>query len=239
MDFGDFAEKFGRLGIDRDKLPEMIPEKLMFDRESIPEDLAASLTRVLSKLDKLNMDMPFLHITPTMTIDQLGVGSPTGFDQSIVDRGLDRNTSGSVFVDRDPNRNWKEAMPGYFADRPEVLIEDIRKAVQNFIHHGVRTNKASLGFRSRRGSREADYAAQGRGVPVLMVADQTGISRRRGVDGIEHYITDERMPRDRIMGKLEIADLNMEDRDDVAKLVEEFSKLVEDYADRKLGIVAS
>jgi len=147
-------------------------------------------------------------------------------------RGFDRNTSGIVFVDRNPDRNWEEAPPEHFISRPELLLEDLRRAIQSFVHHGVRTNKGILGFNGKRGSREADYLAHGQGVPLVMVGDQTGISRRRGVDGIEHYITNEGIPPDRIMGSLEIAALDMESKEDVVTLAKELAELINGYLDR-------
>ena len=233
MAFGDFAEKLGRLGIDRDGLPEKIPEKLMFEKEDIPEDLSAALSRALLGLTEQRMDMPFLHITPAVTLDERGVRKSTNFEQSIRGRGFDRNTSGIVFVDRDPDKNWKEATPEHFISRPELLLEALREAIQSFLHHGIRTNKRILGFNGKRGSREADYLAHGQGVPLVMVGDQTGIGRRRGVDGIEHYITNERISSDRIMGSLEVAGLDMESKQDVVALAKKLAELINDYLEKK------
>jgi hypothetical protein len=227
-----FERAFLKIEIDRNDLPTHIPDRPIISKEKIPQELSFKLNNVLSKMSDCGMDMPFLHITTSDILDPDGNIRSTGFANNINKNGLKKNTNGTCFVSRDQDKKWSESNPKYFLDHPEILIENLRLIVKNYFHHGVRTNKKVLGF-TNKGGKRADYEYAGKGLAYMFVTDATGITRRHGKDGIEHYQILQKIDRNRIMGGFKLGGIDIKNEQQLLNLFRQFLLILENYLLKK------
>jgi hypothetical protein len=153
------------------------------------ESLKNKITSTMQALAERHNPMPLMHVTTKAVRFEDGNEESTGYIENIQSNGFRaRDTNVSAFID--PSNSTHFRSPSYFADNPHKLLRQLDQILEKYGHHGVRTNKQSLG----------EKRDQGVGVPVMMLIDSREVQLIKGSDNEDHFILHNRVPPDRIMG---------------------------------------
>lgn len=156
----------------------------------------------------------FLYFTSSAIRFPDGSQQSTGYLENIQANGFRaKDTNVAVLTTRDGKSQI--ANPGYFKEHPDDLLEDFVVILKRYRHHSTRTNKQSLG----------EHRETGVGVPALIVIDGK-IPMKRGTDYEDHYIFDQAVPADKILGTLDIDDVNPNDLNSVCGLVDQYLSII-------------
>lgn len=234
LGFGHFRRALDASGIGGASLEPKREIPRLIERTEISPELLDKVTAIAEKLANRGYAMPWLHITIEALQQKDGTTTPVSFIENIYENGFNIRTNGATFVRRDGDVNPRIAEPSFFVDHPEELIEDVFHIVKKYMHHGVRSNKKQLGYHYKQGYRSSTLSSQGIGIPRLMIADASGIRLERGIDGDEHYVTQNRILPEKIIGDLPLQDVRAEDKSTVLNMVDTMLDQIDSYLERSL-----
>ncbi len=224
------ADALTRAGIKRNALPEFQPPRALIEAKEIPDTLKKKINDVLGECLAQKIPMPFIHITLEKVLKDDSQVIPTGFVESILTEGTRLNTNGATFVKRSLEENATLADPAYFIDHPESFVEDLALMVQRYTHHGIRTNKKSLGMGyGYKTNKQTD-----KGSPTMIIVDRDAIPLKRGKDGDDHYVLLERSTPSKIIGTLKLDSFESMDKHTALELADNFLSLLGNYLQQKV-----
>jgi hypothetical protein len=183
-------------------------------------ELERDITTAMAKLKLAGLELPVLHVTSRATRFPDGTEHSTGYLENIQANGFRaRDTNVAALVQRGPTTHVAD--PEYFAENPHKLLRAVGDSLGRYAHHGVRTNKQSLG-----GQRDA-----GRGVSTLLVIDAADVPLIPGTDYDDHFMLGGEVSAGHIMGSIDLEGKKAGNPEDVAAVVQDMVGMAAQYAD--------
>jgi len=162
-------------------------------------------------------NIPAVHITS----ESFKMGDQiisSGFIENITENGFrPKDTNIGVFMKRDGFR--EPATPSEFVNEPEKFLRELDLSINNYSHHGIRTNKNILG------QEYENYV----GIPVMLLIDVANTMLIPGSDYDNHYKLGESVSSERIIGKIDLS------RENLPRIALEFTEKVGDYYKKVLN----
>lgn len=181
--------------------------------ENNPE-LKEGILRQMENLKMQNLPMPIAHIT-SRAIKKGEEMVSTGFVENIEKNGFrKRDTNIGAFVER--GKKTSIAKPDYFIEKPEEFIKSLRLFLQRYLHHGLRTNKQTLG----------EYRDSESAVPVIIFIEGD-VKLEHGSDYDDHHILKEGVTPEQILGTVDLnEDISSKSKDDIAYVAKSLLELL-------------
>jgi hypothetical protein len=171
--------------------------------QEVPE-LGERITQTLRSLSEHRIPMPITHVTSRTVRYEDGTEVSTGYIENIQANGFrPRDTNVGAFIER--GNSVRIGSPEYFAANPHKFLRSIAEIISHYKHHGIRTNKPSLG----------EAKDQGVGLPTMLVIDTRGVQLLKGTDYDDHFRLHNQVPASNIVGAIDLDGKTSSNIDDV------------------------
>lgn len=179
-------------------------------------ELRVTIEEVFKKLEKV----PAIHITSSaLKIEDTVITS--GFMESIQDKGFrEKDTNVGIFMKRDGTR--QALLPIEIVKEPEIFLRELETLIRHYYHHGIRTNKSSLGENQNKGV----------GLPLMLIIDIADAELQRGSDYEDHYKLGTSVPSNKIIGEIDLEGMGTGIREKLPQIALRFLELTADYVEK-------
>lgn len=138
-------------------------------------------------IEHFGNDLPVIHFTNAEVGNEIGKLVSTGFLESFTSEGFIKQTHVGAFKKQDiPGGPFRDI--SFHQDGVLVALHKLRKIVDQFYHHGLRTNKNQLTK-----SRGASYS-----LPAAIIMEKPG-KLGRGTDNYDHWIVRDSQGAEKIL----------------------------------------
>jgi hypothetical protein len=177
-------------------------------------ELTMVLEMTLDAFTKENIALPIIHVS-SKEVRTASSAVQTGFLENIRQRGFRaKDTNVGAFVKRGEEKT-KLAEPIDFVKRPEQFVKSVILFLDRYAHHGIRTNKQSLG----------EMREKGKGVPVMVLIDGD-VSLEHGSDFDDHYRLRESVNGEKILGLIELEDRTLRTPENISTILKDFVSIM-------------
>jgi len=222
----EVVRQLKELDLDASVPEQLQPERVSFKDQPYVEllqqnpDLRRAIVASMSLLSERRAPVPIIHITSSAVQLPDGSAQTTGYLESITSEGLRaRDTNVGCLVEQ--GESTHVASSEYFAMHPHKFVRALATTLQHYIHHGSRSNKASLG----------DARDAGQAIPAMVMIDATDVSLLRGTDYDDHFTLGGSVAPERIIGLVDVAGRRPGDLGDMAIVAQDFLERVDEYLD--------